>query len=814
MPLKNVLVTGAYATPETNNAEVAGDIEFAMAIAPALDRITVYEGGSNTHGSSLLNRMATDNSARQLSSSWDYGFNNTDENILLEFAAQGQTFFQASGDRGAYDWSDLQEHEGHPSDSPALTSVGGTSLATAGRGGGWKSEKSWGEIDNADGNYCSSGGGVSDIYALPEWQTGLDLGESGGSTNMRNFPDVSIIASGLWFVWNKGAKDEYFSGTSAGAPIWAGIAALINEQAERVKMPPVGFLNPALYKLGKSAMHSPYYHDIVTGNNTNPDSPNQYYAVPGYDLCTGWGTPKGSNLINTLVTMSFPKPSIRIVEPLAGLSVGTNILSVSGTTKSRTAIGTIFFQLNSNHFGAPFTTNLWTNWTTNVTLQPGTNTIRAFAMDSSSNVSDEVALQLRYVDLQPIDLEIAPQNFGGITSSFNGTNLEVGLAYTIRALPAKGNVFSNWTGSILSTNNPLHFVMQSNMVLQANFASNYYLGAQGAYSGLFCVSNEISYESSGMLSGLKIGPQGSFTARVLTKSESYAVAGRFDISGNATNRIARAASQGGPVTMALSLKWTTNPPQVTGVITCSNQNWTANLLALRAAQWPASAEFTMLLAPLTNDPSAVPPGYGYALMTNHLGRFTLNGALADGSTFSESVAVSQEGLLPIFATAHPYQGFLMGWLDLGPKSLLSSGLTWIKSPSHATKLYTDGFMTSVAAIISVWTNPPAHEAALPMPLNLDVVGGDLTANLSLGIDFNAENSFLTNFISPGYESSSLDGAVNAKTGLVTFAITNKGPASTMGGAGAFLQNTSFGGGFFLGKTNVGSFILSPSSPNP
>lgn len=77
---------------------------------------------------------------------------------------------------------------------------------------------------------------------------------------------------------------------------------MVNQQAGAFGLPPVGFLNPAIYALGKGPAYAACFRDITTGNNTNSSSPNLYYAVPGYDLCTGWGTPNGANLINALVS--------------------------------------------------------------------------------------------------------------------------------------------------------------------------------------------------------------------------------------------------------------------------------------------------------------------------------------------------------------------------------------------------------------------------------------------------------------------------------------------------------------------------------
>ena len=85
----------------------------------------------------------------------------------------------------------------------------------------------------------------------------------------------------------------------------AGFTALVNQQAAASGKSPVGFLNPVLYAIGEGSGYNSAFHDITTGNNTSASSPSKFFAVAGYDLCTGWGTPTGSNLINALVTPVF-----------------------------------------------------------------------------------------------------------------------------------------------------------------------------------------------------------------------------------------------------------------------------------------------------------------------------------------------------------------------------------------------------------------------------------------------------------------------------------------------------------------------------
>jgi subtilase family serine protease len=174
--------------------------------------------------------------------------------------------------------------------------VGGTTLTTSQPGGAWVSETVWNWGLQPDGTYASSGGGISTNQAIPAWQQGLDMSGNGGSTTLRNLPDVACVADGIWVVTDNGMQYAG-AGTSAAAPLWAGFTAMVNQQAAASGQTYAGFINPAIYAIGKSSGYASSFHDVTTGNSTNPCcGPNKFFARPGYDLCTGWGTPTGSNL--------------------------------------------------------------------------------------------------------------------------------------------------------------------------------------------------------------------------------------------------------------------------------------------------------------------------------------------------------------------------------------------------------------------------------------------------------------------------------------------------------------------------------------
>jgi subtilase family serine protease len=332
VPVEPVLLDGFSGAPGKANIEVTLDIMMAAYMAPGLSKIIVYEGKVPND---VLNRMATDNQAKQLSSSWGFSpANATTEQIFKQMIAQGQSMFQASGDSGAYTGWIMP-----PSDDPYVTVVGGTSLTTATAGGAWKSEATW----------PGSGGGVSTVWPIPIWQQAVNLTSAGGSSTMRNIPDVAMISDTQIFLIQNNGQAVCVGGTSAAAPLWAGFMALVNQQAAAQRNPSVGFLNPSIYKIGAGTNRDKDLHDITAGSNKG------FNAVPGNDLATGWGSPAGQTLIDDLTglaaapsfTMSISAPSVSVkagasatatitINPQNGFS-GTVGLAVTGLPSGVTA---------------------------------------------------------------------------------------------------------------------------------------------------------------------------------------------------------------------------------------------------------------------------------------------------------------------------------------------------------------------------------------------------------------------------------------------------------------------------------------------
>ncbi len=334
VPINLISVDGASTScppSSCDDTEPTLDITQALGMAPNLNDVNVYIGkATNTvlDDKGILNGMATHSPLdANLSCSWLWtpADNTTDDPIFMEFAAQGQNFFVAAGDNARWPGAGFY----WPADDPFIVSVGGTDLTTVSAGGPWKSETGW--ID--------SGGGISpDNFAIPSWQTAAAAGCTNCSKTVRNGPDVAANANFTFYVCANGScTANLFGGTSFAAPMWAGYLALANQQAVQNGQSALGFINPSLYTIGGGSSYNANFHDITSGSNG-------WNATVGYDLVTGWGSPNGATLINSLTagggspdfTISANPNTLTITRGSSGQSTITT--TVSGGFNSSIAL--------------------------------------------------------------------------------------------------------------------------------------------------------------------------------------------------------------------------------------------------------------------------------------------------------------------------------------------------------------------------------------------------------------------------------------------------------------------------------------------
>ena len=469
-----LISTGGYSTSCTESSgcddtEQTLDMTQAMGMAPGSTMLYMYVCGnaSTISDTACISAMVSTASAplsKQISCSW--GWTPADPSTLdpyfEQMASQGQNFFAASGDSSA--WS--ASNEAWPADDANIVSVGGTDLTTSSAAGPWASETAW----------ADSGGGVSpDSIAIPTWQTPVD-GCSGCSKTLRNGPDVSANANFTFYVCadqTTCTANEY-GGTSFAAPMWAGYLALANQQAAS-NGESIGFINPIIYPAAEGSGYGTDFHDITSG------SCGKYSAATGFDLCTGWGSPNTTGIINLLAgsatpsfTLSASPSSVTIAQGGSGTSTitvtdlggfsGSVTLAASGLPSGVTAA----FSPN------PTTSTSTLTLTASATATTGTATVTITGTSGSLTATTTVSLTVNAagtpnftVTASPSTLSINQGSTGTSTitvASQNGfssattlsasglpTGVTAGFSPNPVTPPANGSVTSTLTLTVSAT---------------------------------------------------------------------------------------------------------------------------------------------------------------------------------------------------------------------------------------------------------------------------------------------------------------------------------------------------------------------------
>ncbi len=291
----DVSVDGGANSPTNANSadgEVCLDIEVAGGVAPGA-HIVMYFAPNTSQGfqdalSTAIHDSTNNPSSISISwgapeSSWTGQSTQTFDQVAQEAAALGVTITAASGDNGSADGAaDGSNNADFPASSPNVLACGGTTLASS--NGSITSETVWN--DGSGGG--ATGGGYSTVFSQPSYQSAI-TGQTG-----RGVPDVAGNASpNTGYQVLIDGQQAVIGGTSAVAPLWAGLVALLNQQLNRR----VGLLQPAIYALPEPGNG---FNDITQGNN------GAYSAAPGWDPCTGLGSPIGSALASLLANQPAP----------------------------------------------------------------------------------------------------------------------------------------------------------------------------------------------------------------------------------------------------------------------------------------------------------------------------------------------------------------------------------------------------------------------------------------------------------------------------------------------------------------------------
>jgi kumamolisin len=292
-----VSVDGAKNSPSNANSadgEVMLDIEVAAAVAPGA-KIAVYFAPNTDQG--FLDGLDaaihdTTHKPSVLSISWGAAESNWTQQAMTALDAScqsavalGISITVAAGDNGSTDGG-TGNNVDFPSSSPHVLACGGTRLT--GSGGTIASEVVWNELASNEG---ATGGGVSNVFPLPSWQSSANVPAPSNGAGGRGVPDVSGNADpATGYTVRIDGQTMVIGGTSAVAPLWAGLIAVANQQNGKT----AGLLQPQIYAIkAKSG-----FRDITSGNN------GSFSAAPGWDACTGLGSPVAATLIPRLAASS------------------------------------------------------------------------------------------------------------------------------------------------------------------------------------------------------------------------------------------------------------------------------------------------------------------------------------------------------------------------------------------------------------------------------------------------------------------------------------------------------------------------------
>ncbi len=337
VPVTDVTVDGGAGTT-VESGEAALDIETVAGLAPS-SSVIVYTGPQSPTGPMDTYRAMVDGDrAKVLSTSWgqcepviDPTDRATETTLFAQAAAQGQTVLAASGDSGS---SDCYPETGSqtlavddPADQPDVTGVGGTSLTAASPNA--PTETVWNGAEGA------GGGGNSTVFVAPTWQQVPGAQIPGttqftcpphGSGQCREVPDVAASADpdhGAVIFF--GGEWLPAGGTSVAAPLWAAVVTATDQGCAS----PAGRLGPALYSSGAASS----FNDVTLGNNSifPGMTGGQFAARAGYDLATGWGSPKAALLLGLLSGSAAGCPAVTGLSPASGRASGAQTVVIGGS---------------------------------------------------------------------------------------------------------------------------------------------------------------------------------------------------------------------------------------------------------------------------------------------------------------------------------------------------------------------------------------------------------------------------------------------------------------------------------------------------
>jgi len=621
-----------------------------------------------------------------------------------------------------------------------------------------------------------------------------------GSLKEPGEPDHCGIPGGAsqWFAF-QAESDGVLALNTDGSTFDTVLAVYTGEGANFSSLTPVTCDNDSGTNGQTSSLH------FITTSGTV-----YYVAVDGVNGASG------TVVLNYSTLGEQQPPSITITSaPPANIGLTNDAVTISGTATDNTELTGVEWRVTNSLATTAWTlasgTNSWTFTASNLAF--GASTIQIRSLDSWANVS--AVTSRRYVRLAPVTVTV--DGCGTVSPGFLGTTYrEPGKSVTITATPCANSLFAGWTGNVVADGTKLTLMVETGMVFQANFLTNFFARRPGTYAGLVYDTNVLAYERAGSIS-IRTTTKGTYSGKLRLGAKNRSFSGRFGLDGLATNLVSRGRLEP-PLELQLDFNVGEMVEGLAGRLI--DTNWFGELIAYRSVfntrtnPAPYQGRYTLML-PASGLPGT-PEGDGFASVTvSASGSVRLRGSLADGTSISQGASVSGEGFWPFYVPLRGGRGSMMSWLLFGTNTVLfgtnsvqsdlAGDLRWIALPSTKARYYADGFTNSMEAVGSRFSGV-VDRAGGTLAFSNGVVifsGGNLSGPFTNDV-FHAADDRITN---EGTNELSL--TISRSSGLLSGSVVVPDTGRKVSLKGALFQNGDFGFGYFLHTNASGGVLLAP-----
>jgi hypothetical protein len=399
---------------------------------------------------------------------------------------------------------------------------------------------------------------------------------------------------------------------------------------------------------------------------------------------------------------------------------------------------------------------------------------------------------------------------GKVVPNYNDKSLSIGHAYTMVAVPDRGQVFAGWSGTVTSDHAVLNFTMQAGEALTATFEpSPFTNGLTGVYDGLFYDSNLLSEASSGYLTLTLGGEDGFFSGSIMLDGQRKSFGGQFDANGSAQLTIPRPVKQNLSLSLSLDLSGSNG---LAGTVICTNSTNTfdASLQAYKVVRQTSdyAGYYTWAMNGSLIAGGAGPTGYSYGIATvPKQGAATVDLYLSDGSSTIVSGGLTEAGMLPLYVPLDKGHGSLSGWLTFANNGLTDTNyMQWFKKPT-AQGYYPTGYaLTNLPLALSPYEKGTNTLGTTNIVVQLS--GGDLTNMLTDFVTLDAGRKFIVT------DTNKIAVSLNLKTGIFTGTFIDPMDGKSTSLRGALVQPEGEAFGLFTPNDHLSGALTIMAAPAP